>query len=123
MVLPSTYEVSGEISLSAMEVVAFGGFCDVYKGSLGGADVCVKLLRTSPAGSRAMVKEVSHSENRRLDPHALTSFGGTLQGGYNVEIPRSPEHRPLQGRHVRTPPTRVRLDTWWRVERIYQEQS
>jgi len=78
MVLPPTYEVSGELSLSTMEVVAYGGFCDVYRGTLGGASVCIKRLRISITGDQEMIRKVLHFEHRRLDPHALTSFGGTL---------------------------------------------
>jgi len=70
--------VSGELSLSTMEVVAYGGFCDAYRGTLGGAGVCIKRLRISTTGDQAMVRKVSHSENRPLDPRPLTRFGGTL---------------------------------------------
>ena len=122
-VLPSTYEVSGKLSFSTMGVVAYGGFCDVYKGSLGGADVCVKRLRVSNTGDQANIKKVSRSENRRLDPCALISFGGTLQGGCDVETPRPSEHCAIQGCHVRAPSTRVRMDGGWRVEKIYRGQS
>ena len=60
MILPSTYEVSGELSLTSTQPVAFGGFCDVHKGSLGGADVCIKRLRISTTGDRAAVRRVTH---------------------------------------------------------------
>ena len=77
-ILPPTYEVSGELSLSTMEVAAYGGFCDAYRGTLDRAGVCIKRLRISTTGDQAMVRKVSYSENRPLDPRALTSFGGTL---------------------------------------------
>jgi len=66
IILPSTYEVSGELSLSTEGVIAYGGFCDVYQGFLGGAGVCIKLLRISDMGDQAMVKKVSLPDSRRL---------------------------------------------------------
>jgi hypothetical protein len=60
MILPSAYEVSGELSFTTTEPVAFGGFCDVYKGTLGGADVCIKRLRITTTGDRAAVRRVTH---------------------------------------------------------------
>ena len=60
VVLPPTYEVSGELSSTATQPVAFGGFCDAYKGTLGGADVCIKKLRISTTGDQVAVKQVSH---------------------------------------------------------------
>jgi len=78
MVLPSTYEVSGELSLNTMEMVAYGGFSDAYRGTLGGAGVCIKRLRIFITSDRVMVKKVPHPHNIRLDFHSLTSIGGTL---------------------------------------------
>ena len=57
---PLGYEVSGELSITTTQPVAFGGFCDVYKGTLGGADVCIKRLRISTMGGRVAVKQVTY---------------------------------------------------------------
>lgn len=120
MILPTTYKVSGELSFDATQPVAFGGFCDVHKGYLGAADVCIKRLRISATGDREMVKKVYHPHDPRLHYNSLTSYGGTLQGGSGVEASQPPEYCALQRCHLRIPPTRVRMDAWWRVERIYQ---
>jgi len=66
MILPSTYEVSGELSLSTMGVVAWGGSCDVYKGSLGGVGVSIKRLRIPVMGEQGPVKKVFHPASCRL---------------------------------------------------------
>jgi len=73
-ILPATYEVSGALTLSTTEVAAYGGFCDVYKGSLDGSDVCIKRLRISATGDRALVKQVPHHCSLRLHRHALTNL-------------------------------------------------
>ena len=65
MILPSTYEVSGELSCTATQPIAFGGFCDVYKGRLGLERVCIKRLRISVTGNRMLVKQVSHPHNNQ----------------------------------------------------------
>ena len=62
-ILPMTYEVSGELSFTAMEPVAFAGFSDIYKGFLDTSDVCIKRLRTPPAGNRALVNQVPYPRN------------------------------------------------------------
>ena len=59
-ILPPTYELSEKLSFQTTQIVAFGGFCDVYKGSLAGADVCVKRLRISTTGGQEAVKKVPH---------------------------------------------------------------
>jgi len=61
MILPSTYEVSGELSFTTVQPLAFGGFCDVYKGTLGGADVCIKRLRISTRGDQMAVRQVTRN--------------------------------------------------------------
>ena len=60
MILPSVYEVSGELSSTATHPDAFGRFCDVYKGTLGGADICIKRLRISTTGDQAAVRRVTY---------------------------------------------------------------
>ena len=49
-ILPPTYEVSGELSLTSEIPIGFGGFCDAHKGFLDGADVHIKRLRLSTVG-------------------------------------------------------------------------
>ena len=60
MTLPAMYEVSGTLLFSTTEVKAYGGFCDVYKGTLDTSDVCIKRLRISATGDRKKVKQVPH---------------------------------------------------------------
>ena len=67
-ILPLTYEVSGELSITITGPVAFGGFCDAYKGTLGGADVCIKRLRIFTRGDQMAYKRV-----RRLTSSAESS--------------------------------------------------
>ncbi|KAF9646896.1 kinase-like protein [Thelephora ganbajun] len=44
--LPTSCQVSGAPSYTTETPVAFGGFCDVYRGTLGtGADICIKKIR------------------------------------------------------------------------------
>ena len=52
MILPSTYKVSDELSFTTTQPVEFGGFCDVYKGSLAGADVCINGFGYPPRAIR-----------------------------------------------------------------------
>ena len=53
MILPSTYKVSGELSFTTTQPIAFGGFCDAYKGTLGGGDVCIKRFWVPITGVQA----------------------------------------------------------------------
>ena len=119
-VLPVTYQVPGERPFGTMHAVAYGGFrlSVTCKGSLGEVDVRVKRLRMlkSPIRHQEKLKQVFRPHNPSLDRHALTSFGGNLQGGRGVEVPQSPEYCTLQGCHFRTPPARVGMDARWRVE-------
>ena len=124
MILPSTYEVSGKLSPTSTHPVAYGGFCDAYSGFLDHEEVCIKRLRICETGNRALVKQVFPARYIRLDYHVLTDSGVALQGGCGVETPRSsPEHCAIQGHHLRAPPTRVRMDFWWRIEGTYKEES
>ena len=59
-ILPSTYEITDELLVTTTLPSAYGGFCDVYKGTLSGENVCIKRLRVSAAGDRAAVKRVAH---------------------------------------------------------------
>ena len=59
MVLPPTYEVSNELSVPATLPFAFGGFSDIFKGTLAGESVCVKRLRMSTMGDLVAIKQVT----------------------------------------------------------------
>ena len=98
-ILPTTYGMPGKLSLSATELVDEAGFSDIYKKSFDGADFCIKRLRIYTKDDPTMIKWVSSPHNLWPYRHALTSSGGTLQRGCDVEVPRSPEHRALQRCH------------------------
>ena len=63
MILPSTYEVSGEISFATSSMAASGSFCDVYQGTLGHAKVAIKRLRIGPQDDEEKVSQVPHPRN------------------------------------------------------------
>ena len=108
-IFPRTCEVSGKLSLSIMEPVEHGAFSTIYMGSIGEVDVLIKRP-WYPTGDEGELEQVSHPPNLWLGHHALTSFGGTLQGDCDVEAPQSPEYCAVQGCHFQTPPTRVGMD-------------
>ena len=58
VILPSSYELSDELSFDTHQAVAVGGFCDVYKGAYGPAEVCIKRFRVYSAGDQKKVKQV-----------------------------------------------------------------
>ena len=74
MILPSTYEVSGELSRKTNEPIASGGFSDVFKGYNGHENVCIKRLRISAKRDRTLVKQVSHPHNLRPEYYHLTTL-------------------------------------------------
>ncbi|KAF9641912.1 kinase-like protein, partial [Thelephora ganbajun] len=79
MIFPSTYEVSDKLSLDTVQIVAYGGFCDVYKGSFCGAYVAVKRLRISTVGDRAAFKQTLCREAvvwKRLNHPNIVPFKG-----------------------------------------------
>ena len=101
MILPSTYEVSGELSYITNEPIAFGGFTsDVYKGYNGHENVCIKRLRTTSRGGQTFFEQVSHPHNLRPEHYVLTNPGGSFQGGSDLETPQPPEHCVVQGCHL-----------------------
>ena len=57
-VLPPSYELSGELSFSTHQEIAYGGFCDVYKGARGSAEVCIKRFRVNSTDNQEKVKQV-----------------------------------------------------------------
>ena len=63
MILSSKYQLPGTLSFISMIPAVSGGFGDVYKGSLGVTDVCIKRLRISTPRDRAMVERVLYPHN------------------------------------------------------------
>ena len=63
-ILPTTYEVSGELVLSSTRPVASGGSSEIYKGSIGGADVCIKTSWMFTRNRPVHIQRVSY-------PHTL----------------------------------------------------
>ena len=76
-VLPATYLVSGKLLFSTM-VRTINGYKEIYTGSLGDADVCIKKLPLTFWNVPAQIQRVSRPHSLWLDRHALTSFEGTL---------------------------------------------
>ena len=74
MILPSTYEVSGELSRNTNKPIAYGGFSNVYKGYNGHENVCIKRLRRDVAGDQTLVKQVSYPHNLRPEYYDLTTL-------------------------------------------------
>ena len=119
-ILPTTYLVSGKLSISTTRIVKFSIYGKIYKGSLDDVDVCIKKPLENFWGG---IRQVSYPHSVWLDCHALTSFEGTLQGGRDMEVPQSPEYCVLQGCHPKPRSTRVGVDALHGVETIYQEKS
>ena len=119
-IVPTTCLVSGKLSISTTIIVEPGAYGEIRKGSLDDADVCIK---NRPNNLPDSIRKVSCPHNISLDCHALTSFEVSLQGGRDMEVPRSPKYCVLQGCHPQTPSTRVGMDTLQRVGRIYQGKS
>ena len=117
MILPATYLVPGKLSISTARIDKSGVYGEIYKGSLGDADVCI---RKSPRYYLGRIRQVSCHRSIWLDCHALTSFEGTSRGGCDTEVPQSPKYCVLQGCHPQPPSTRVGMDTSQRIGRIYR---
>ena len=65
-VLPPSYEVFSALSFVTAHPVASGSWSDVYRGTLGTADVCIKRLLVT-LDSWARCKQVSYLHSLRLD--------------------------------------------------------
>ena len=90
-ILPPTYNLGGKLSLSTIRQIISLRSTETYKGTLGNADVRIKRLNIKGEDGRD-IRQVFHPYNLWLALHALTSLGGTLLGGCDVEAPQSPEH-------------------------------
>lgn len=102
---------------------AFGGFCDVYEGTLASTvRVCIKRLRISIKGDREKVKEV-FTRTTSAEPSYPNHFEAVLQRGRGVEMPQPPECCAFPGRHVRTPSTRFRVDAWRTAAGVHKGKS
>ena len=56
--LPASYQVSEALSFTSEVPVAFGGFCDAYRGTLGtGADICIKRIRICAIDDKERLKQ------------------------------------------------------------------
>lgn len=67
--LPASYHVPGTFTLTSEIPVAFGGFCDAYKGTLGaGIDICIKKIRICATNNRDEVNQVGHQLDPQLGP-------------------------------------------------------
>ena len=118
VILPATCLVSGKLSISTT-IMIIPGYREIYKGSLGDADVYIKKYLED----RPDIRQVSCPHSIWPDCHALTSFEGTLQGGRDVEVPQSPKYYVLQRCHPQPRSTRVGMDTLQGVEKICQGKS
>ena len=58
-ILPATYELAG-VQLVPEIQTAYGGFSDIYKGTLSEA-ICIKKLRITTQGDQEKIREVPHS--------------------------------------------------------------
>lgn len=68
--LPASYHVSGGLSFASGIPVAFGGFCDAYRGTLeNGASVCIKKIRICATDDVNELKQAGHQFSPRLDLH------------------------------------------------------
>lgn len=54
--LPSSHIVSGDLTRLGDHPIAFGGFADVWEGTMGGRKVCVKALRVSLNDDQSLTK-------------------------------------------------------------------
>ena len=54
--LPSSHVVSGDLVKIGSHPIAFGGFADVWEGTLGGRKVCVKVLRVTLNEDQSLTK-------------------------------------------------------------------
>ncbi|KAF9789156.1 kinase-like domain-containing protein, partial [Thelephora terrestris] len=78
-ILPSAYEVSGKLSCDTAHPVAYGGFCDAYRGTLDLETVCIKRLRISSTGDQLLVERSFCKEAvvwRRLNHPNIVPFKG-----------------------------------------------
>jgi hypothetical protein len=62
--LPASYQVSEAILLTSEVPVAFGGFCDAYRGTLGtGTGICIKRIRICAIDDKERLKQARRQFN------------------------------------------------------------
>ena len=93
MVLPSSYNVSGDLTTVGDHPVANGGFADVWEGTHGGKKVCIKCPRVSVKDFQA-VTEVRIRCKRAFFVFAYKDTPVAVQvipqGGHLVEKVKTP---------------------------------
>jgi len=61
--------VPGALVFTSEVPVAFGGFCDAYKGTLdAGVDICIKKIRICASDNADKVKQAGRQFNLWFDP-------------------------------------------------------
>lgn len=66
-VLPASYLIPGAISSIAEQPVAFGGFCDVFRGKVTGTYVCIKRIRICSNSNVDELRQAGYQSNSGLD--------------------------------------------------------
>ena len=117
-VLPTSYDVSGTLSVSSKTSIAHGGFGDAYKGTLS-TEVCIKKVRVYSSGDQDAIKEVPHVWSP-VGLSLLTNFEAVLQGGCRMETPGSSKYCGLQGYDIGSPSARLGMDPRWRAAGLYK---
>ena len=70
MTLPTSYQMAGALSFTGEAPIAFGGFGDAYRGTLGTSTaICIKRIRITSIADKEMLKQVRHQFSPRPDLH------------------------------------------------------
>jgi len=122
--LPSSHLVTGDLKRVGDGAIAFGGYADVWQGTHGDKDVCIKVLRVTLNDDESVTKvRVRHL-------HVLFPFikdrpvGAVviLQGGRRVETIETPKCRPFPWCHKQTSAIRFGVDAERNFDPLRQEQ-
>jgi hypothetical protein len=123
--LPSSHIVCGDLARIGDGPIAFGGFADVWQGTHGGREVCIKSLRVSLNDDESLTKV--RTRHRRVIPlfTEYRSMGAIviLQGGCRVETVKAPKCRSFSWCHKQTFTTCVGVDAKRNFNALRQEQS
>ena len=101
---------------------ASGGAGDVYRGTLNDSIVCVKCIRAYVKDGPQKAMKVCWRHCHFPHSLLLTKSIGFLPRGCNVEAVNPPKYPTLSGCHHHPPPACLKLDAWWELARIYQEE-